>query len=91
MSTPQNHDPRIDQAAVTDESLMAVHAAMLGKQPDEKARYKLLPLNLLFIFSGLIFFTGTYLNRYAGLFSPQVFDENTPAALAHGEIGRAHV
>jgi len=91
MSTPENKDSRIDQAAVTDESLMSVHAGMLGRQPDEQARYKLLPLNLLFIFSGLIFFAGTYLNRYAGLFSAQVFDENTPAALAHGGAATAPV
>lgn len=76
MSAPMNTDPRIDQAAVTDESLQAVHAKILGRQPDEKARYKLLPLNLLFIFSGLIFFAGTYLNRYAGRFDSHIFDEN---------------
>ena len=76
MSTPPNSDPRVDQAAVTDESLLAVHEKILGSQPDEKARYKLLPLNLLFIFSGLIFFAGTYMNRYAGRFDPHVYDEN---------------
>lgn len=76
MSAPLNTDPRIDQAAVTDESLQAAHEVLLGKQPDEKARYKLLPLNLLFIFSGLIFFAGTYLNRYSGHFDPHIYDEN---------------
>ena len=78
MSTPPSRDPRIDQAAITDESLLAVHEKFLGSQPDEKARYKLLPLNLLFFFSGLIFFAGTYLNRYSGLFDPHVYDENAP-------------
>ncbi len=76
MSTPSQPDPRIDQAAITDESLLAAHEKLLGKQPDEKARYRLLPLNLLFIFSGLIFFGGTYLGRYAGHFSPHVYNEN---------------
>jgi mono/diheme cytochrome c family protein len=81
MKAPLNSDPRLDQAAVTDDSLLAAHAKLLGKQPDEKARYKLLPLNLLFIFSGLIFFAGTYLNRYSGQFDPRIFDENvTPGA-----------
>ncbi len=78
MSTPSQPDPRVDQAAITDESLLAAHEKLLGKQPDEKARYRLLPLNLLFIFSGLIFFGGTYLGRYAGHFSPQVYNENAP-------------
>ncbi len=85
MSSPSNHDPRLDQAAASDESLLAAHEKVLGKQPDEKAKYKLLPLNLLFLFSGLIFFAGTYLNRYSGLFDSHVFNENalpTPAGAA---------
>lgn len=77
MSTSSNQDPRLDQASATDESLLAVHEKLLGRQPDEKARYKLLPLNLLFIFSGLIFFAGTYLNRYSGMFDPRVYNENS--------------
>lgn len=79
MSTPSSSspsDPRVDQAAITDESLLAVHEQLLGKQPDEKAHYRLMPLSLLFLFSGLIFFGGTYLGRYAGHFSPAVFNEN---------------
>ena len=82
---PYDNDPRVDQAAITDESLLAVHEKFLGRQPDEKARYKLLPLNLLFIFSGLIFFAGTYLNRYAGMFDPHIYDENA----AHGKAATA--
>jgi mono/diheme cytochrome c family protein len=76
MSTPSQFDPRVDQAAISDESLLAVHEKLLGKQPDEKARYRLLPLNLLFLFSGLIFFGGTYLGRYAGHFDSRVYNEN---------------
>jgi mono/diheme cytochrome c family protein len=76
MSTPTQTDSRVDQAAVTDETLLVAHEKLLGKQPDEKARYRLLPLNLLFIFSGLIFFGGTYLGRYAAHFDPLIFNEN---------------
>lgn len=88
MSTPSQPDPRVDQAAITDASLLAAHEKLLGKQPDEKAHYRLLPLNLLFLFSGLIFFGGTYLGRYAGHFSPQVYNENAPAPKP-GEAGPA--
>jgi len=77
MSTPFQSDPRVDQAAVTDASLLAAHEKLLGKQPDEKAHYRLMPLVLLFTFSGLIFFGGTYLGRYSGHFHPQVFNENS--------------
>jgi hypothetical protein len=76
MSTPLDNDPRLDQAAATDESLLAAHEKLLGRQPDEKANYDLMPLVLLFVFSGLIFWAGTYLNRYGGSFDPVVFNEN---------------
>lgn len=85
MSIPSNSDPRVDQAAVTDSSLLSAHEKVLGKQPDEKAHYKLMPLALLFIFSGLIFFGGTYLGRYSGHFHPAVFNENAPPPKAKKE------
>ena len=75
MSAPNAPDPRVDPAAMTDEHLLAVHEKMLGRQQDEKAHYRLLPLNLLFFFSALIFFGGTYLGRYSGSFHPQVYNE----------------
>lgn len=82
MSNSSPHDPRADQSAMTDDALLSAHEKMLGKQPDEKARYRLLPLGLLFFFSGLIFFGGTYLGRYSGHFHPQVYNENAPAPKA---------
>ena len=54
-SSPNNSDPRLDQAAASDESLIAAHEKLLGKKPEDGAHYKLLPLNLLFVFSGLIY------------------------------------
>lgn len=75
MSTPLNNDPRLDQAAVTDESVLAAHERQLGAKTDERGHYRLLPLNLLFVFSGLIFFAGTYLNRFSGHFDPHVYNE----------------
>lgn len=96
MSTPPNSDPRIDQAAVTDEAVLAAHEKLIGKQPDEKARYRLMPLAVLFLFSGLIFFGGSYLGRFAGRFDPKVFDETAPPVAANAaaapldpiEVGR---
>lgn len=78
MSTPSQTDSRVNPSGLSDETLLAAHEKVLGKQPDEKARYRLLPLNLLFIFSGLIFFGGTYLGRYAAHFDPLVYNENLP-------------
>src|SRR5436190_21270647 len=76
MSTIAQSKSGVDQPAMSDESLLAAHEKILGKQPDEKARYRLLPLNLLFMFSGLIFFGGTYLGRYAGHFDARIYNEN---------------
>ncbi len=75
MSTPSQPDPRADQAVFSDDKLLASHEAILGPQPDEKGKYRLLPLNLLFIFSSMIFFGGTYLGRYSGYFDARVFNE----------------
>src|SRR2546425_1046146 len=86
MSLLSNSDPRIDQAAVNDETLLVAHEKLLGKQPDDKGHYRLLPLALLFFFSGLIFFGGTYLGLFAGHFNSRIFNETahpgsaTPAA-----------
>jgi mono/diheme cytochrome c family protein len=76
MNAPSNQDPRLTQAAASDTNLLAAHQKAVGKQPDEKGRYRLMPLALLFGFSGLIFWSGSYLNRYSGQFDPKIFDEN---------------
>jgi mono/diheme cytochrome c family protein len=86
---PQNsNDPRVDQAAISDDSLLSSHEKMLETAPDEGGRYRLLPIGILFTLSGLILFAGTYLNRYAGHYSPLIFNETAkpstgePAAVA---------
>ncbi|MBP9912767.1 MAG: cytochrome c [Opitutaceae bacterium] len=75
MSSHPPIDPKLEQAAVTDESLITAHEKAAGGKPDTDAHYRMLPLALLFIFSGLIFFAGTYLNRYSGHFHGNIFDE----------------
>ena len=91
MTTPSQPDPRVDQAAITDESLLAAHEKLLGKQPDEKGHYRLMPLVVLFIGATLIMFSGTYLGRYAGYFSPQVFNPNAPPPKAGDAIAKVEV
>jgi mono/diheme cytochrome c family protein len=89
MSEQPLKDPRLDQAATSDEGLLDAHEKLLGTQPDEGARYKLLPIGILFTLSALILFSGTYLNRYAGHYSPQIFNEN--AKPVSGEPAAAKV
>jgi mono/diheme cytochrome c family protein len=76
MSIQPPSDPRLDQAASSDDSLLSAHESLLGRQPDERASYRLTPIMLLFGFSGLILFAGTYLNRYAGHYDPAIYNEN---------------
>ena len=75
MSSQDPNDPRLEQAAATDESLITAHEKASAGRPDTDGHYRLMPLVLLFVFSGMIFFAGTYLNRYSGHFSPEIFDE----------------
>jgi mono/diheme cytochrome c family protein len=76
LSEAPKTDPRVEQARVSDEAMLDAHEKVLGKQPDDGARYRLLPIAILFTLSGLILFSGTYLNRYTGHYSPLIFDEN---------------
>lgn len=74
MSTPSPIDPRQEKSAQPDDAILAAHEKHTGAKT-APGHYHLLPLALLFIFSGLIFYAGTYLNRYSGHFSGKVFDE----------------
>ncbi len=76
MSDHDPIDPRLEQAGASDESLLAAHEKLLGKKPEDGAHYRLLPLILLFVFSGLIFYAGTYLNHFSGHYDPAIFNEN---------------
>lgn len=76
MSTPLKHDPRLDPAAASDEQVLAQHEKVVGKQPDDRGNYRLMPLAMLFAFAGFIFFGATYLGRFSGKFDPRVYNEN---------------
>jgi len=76
MSTPSNQDPRLDQSAIADDTLLSQHDKLLGEQPDDRGHYRLTPLVMLFVFAGFIFFGATYLGRFAGHFDSRVYNEN---------------
>ena len=76
MSDRQPIDPRLEQAGASDESLLDAHESLLGRRPEDGAHYKMLPLALLFVFSGLIFYAGTYLNHFSGHYNATIFNEN---------------
>ncbi|HVW20686.1 MAG TPA: cytochrome c [Opitutaceae bacterium] len=79
-------DPRFTPAAQSDEALLEAHEKLLGRQPDSGGHYSLMPLGLLFLFSGLILFAATYLNRYSGHYAPTVFNENSVPSSGEAEV-----
>lgn len=88
MSDQNSNDPRLEQAGASDESLLAAHEKLLGKKPEDGAHYKMMPLVLLFVFSGLIFYAGTYLNHYSGHYDPAIFNENAHPAGATANVAK---
>lgn len=84
MSNPSS-DPRLEQPGASDESLLSAHetAAQLSIKRDDGGHYRLTPLVLLFVFSGIIFYAGTYLNEFAGGYKPDIFNEEAPIQVAN--------
>lgn len=88
MSNPSPLDPRLEQPGATDEGLLNAHeAAAKKKVGDDGGHYRLMPIALLFIFSGLIFYAATYMNHYSGAYSSEVFNETAlPADASAGPV-----
>lgn len=80
----ESHDPRLEQPGASDESLLSAHEKELASKPNDGGHYRLMPLALLFIFSGLIFYAGTYLNHYSGHYHADIFNETAKPTNAAG-------
>jgi mono/diheme cytochrome c family protein len=78
MSSPPANDPRREPAALSDDDLLAAHAQASTEKAGagDGARHGLLPLVLVFVFSGLVLVSAIYLNRYSGRFSASIYNEN---------------
>jgi mono/diheme cytochrome c family protein len=85
MSTPPN-DPRLEQAALSDDNLLVLHEKIFTEKPDMQGGYSALPLALLFFFSALIFFSGTYLNRFSGGFSAMIYNETLKPSIGTAAV-----
>lgn len=82
MSAPDQSDPRVDQPGASDDSLQDVHGALLREKPEPGEGAVPIPLLLLGLIGGLVFFTGIYLGRYSGGFDPLVYNEQASAGSA---------
>ncbi len=87
MSTPDDKDPRVDQPGASDESLQDVHGALLREKPEPGEGAVPIPLLLLGLIGGLVFFAGTYLGRYSGGFDPLVYNEEAAVGGAAAAAG----
>ena len=76
MSKVSQSDPRFNEAAASDEDLLDAHKRLQGLHPGDGAGHRLLQVGILVALGGFALFAGTYLYRYAGRFSPLVFDED---------------
>ncbi len=65
---------QLEQAAVSDASLTAVHQQLLREKPEPMEGFSPIPIFLLFVFSALIFVGGVYIAHYSGDFAPTAFD-----------------
>jgi mono/diheme cytochrome c family protein len=59
----------------SDENLQNIHAQLLREKPEPEEGFSPIPIFLLLIFSGLIFFGGIYMANYSAGFSPLAFNE----------------
>ena len=59
----------------SDESLQSIHAQLLREKPEPEEGFSPIPIFLLLVFSGLIFFGGIYMAKYSAGFSPLAFNE----------------
>ena len=79
-------DPRAEQGAASDESIVAVHDQLLHQEPEPTQGYSVTPLFLLGLMSAMIFVCSIYVVHNRGGFSSLVYDERfVPATAVAGE------
>lgn len=83
MSAEPTSNPKLEQAAASDESIQRVHAQLLHTRHEPKEGYAWMPLFLLAFVSAMIFAVSIYFIHHRGGFSPLVYDERfDPATMA---------
>ena len=59
-----------------DQKLQHAHERLLHKKEAPKEGFAVLPIGLLFLFCGLVFWAGVYLIHHSGAFRPDIYDPN---------------
>lgn len=77
----------LEQAAYRDQGLQDVHAQLAREKEEPTEGFSPVPIFLLFLFGGLIFWGGIYFTQNSGNFRADVFDPDwTPGAEATAEV-----
>jgi mono/diheme cytochrome c family protein len=79
-SEPGPSRPQLEQAGASDTSIQTVHAILMREKPEPAEGYSPIPIFLLFVFCGLVFWAGSYIERYSGNFNPLVYDHRVRGA-----------
>jgi mono/diheme cytochrome c family protein len=95
MSTEPDQNFRLEQACASDESIQQVHAQLQKTKPEKIGGYPLLPLGVLGLMCGAVFFGSIYLAHNSIRFDPLVFSEQAsrekPGALKIVPLTRAQL
>ena len=75
MSTEPDQNFRLEQACASDESIQQVHAQLQRTKPEKVGGYPLLPLGVLGLMCGAVFFGSIYLAHNSIRFDPLVYSE----------------
>jgi mono/diheme cytochrome c family protein len=92
---PKNNNPKIEQAAASDQNIQKVHAILLREKPEPAEGYSPMPLFLLGFVSAMIFIVAVYVVHNRGGIGPVepylsfkdaalVYDERYDPATAPG-------
>jgi len=80
MSGDLQREPPPDQAVAADAGLLDAHEQEVRRPGGGGSRFWGLPIVIMAPLGALVLFSVVYLNRYAGGYSPLIFDENAKPA-----------
>lgn len=66
----------LEKGRYKDATLQDIHTQLIQEPAEPTEAYSPIPLFLIFLFAGLMFWAGFYLDRYSGDFRSDIFDPN---------------
>lgn len=79
---PGSSRETLETAGYGDEAMHKVHTQLLREKDEPTEGFSPMPIFMLFLFGGLIFWAGVYIAKYSGDFRPDVFNPHADLAAA---------